>query len=164
MTLVFFAFFAGVTVFSALAVAWQNNLMYSAFFLLATFMGIAALFLLLGADFLAVTQLLIYVGGILTLMLFGILITKRRNIRFLSSGIQNNKISAVIALSLFSMLVYLIQKESVTFASSTADKTSTHVIGYGLIMEYMLPFELAGVLLLIVLVGILALASSIKTR
>ncbi|HAR20790.1 MAG TPA: NADH-quinone oxidoreductase subunit J, partial [Cytophagales bacterium] len=100
------AFFSSLTLFSAIAVAWQKNLLYSAFLLLSTFVGIAGLYMTLGADFLAATQLLIYVGGVLTLFLFGILITKRRENRFLTSGIQNRGIGLFLALVIGGLLGY----------------------------------------------------------
>lgn len=164
MAAIFFGFFAGITVFSALAVAFQRNLLYAAFLLLATFMGVAALFLLANAEFLAVTQLLIYVGGILTLILFGILITKRRELRFLSSGVQNQTKGALIALSLFVVLVTTLYKQKDSFMTTSLLTKSTKLIGYGLLGDYLLPFELAGVLLLVVLIGVLALASSANAR
>ncbi len=164
MELLFFSLFAGLTVFSALAVAWQRNLVFSAFLLLITFLGIAILFLLTGAEFLAVTQILIYVGGILTLFLFGILLTKRREIRLLSSGIQQKKQGALLGIFLFIWMIFLLHKEQTAFSLAQNDMTSTHLLGYGLVGDYLIPFELAGILLLVVLVGILALASSLKSR
>ena len=62
---------------SAVVVVLARSLIYSAFALLFTFFGVAGLYLLLGADFLAATQLLIYVGGILVLLLFGVMLTHK---------------------------------------------------------------------------------------
>src|SRR5258706_11162351 len=72
-----FYVFATVTVGSAATVVLARSLIYSAFALLFTFFGVAGLYLLLGADFLAATQLLIYVGGILVLLLFGVMLTHK---------------------------------------------------------------------------------------
>ncbi|HVO13555.1 MAG TPA: NADH-quinone oxidoreductase subunit J, partial [Vicinamibacteria bacterium] len=74
--LVFWAF-AIVTVGSAAVVVLSRTLIYSAFALLGTFFGVAGLYAMLGADFLAATQLLIYVGGILVLLLFGVMLTHK---------------------------------------------------------------------------------------
>ncbi|MEK6571394.1 MAG: NADH-quinone oxidoreductase subunit J, partial [Bacteroidota bacterium] len=70
-----FYVFALVTVVSAFVVVFSKNIVHSAFSLLFTFFGVAGLYVLLNADFLAVTQLLIYVGGILILLLFGVMLT-----------------------------------------------------------------------------------------
>jgi TM2 domain-containing membrane protein YozV len=68
---------AALTVGSATVVVLARSLIYSAFALLFTFLGVAGLYLLLGADFLATTQLLVYVGGILVLLLFGVMLTHK---------------------------------------------------------------------------------------
>src|SRR5216110_3260932 len=73
---VFFVF-AAITVAAAAVVVLARSLIYSAFALLFTFFGVAGLYVLLGADFLAATQLLIYVGGILVLLLFGVMLTHK---------------------------------------------------------------------------------------
>ncbi|HYU42904.1 MAG TPA: NADH-quinone oxidoreductase subunit J, partial [Vicinamibacteria bacterium] len=70
-----FYVFAAITVAAAAVVVLARSLIYSAFALLFTFFGVAGLYVLLGADFLAATQLLIYVGGILVLLLFGVMLT-----------------------------------------------------------------------------------------
>ena len=72
-----FYVFAAVTVASAAIVVLARSLIYSAFALLFTFFGVAGLYVLLGADFLAATQLLVYVGGILVLLLFGVMLTHK---------------------------------------------------------------------------------------
>ena len=164
MNIVVFAFFAGITVFSALAITFQKNLIYSAFYLLVTFLGIASLYILLEADFLAVTQILIYVGGILTLILFGVLITQKRENRALISGINYRKRSAFIAVALGVLLSYVVWKERNNFPQSNEIQSSAHTLGYGLMGQYLLPFELAGVLILVILIGVLALSSSVKPQ
>ena len=72
-----FYFFAVVSLFSAGVVVFSRNIMYSAFSLLFTFFGVAGIYVLLNADFIAVAQLLIYVGGILVLLLFGVMLTNK---------------------------------------------------------------------------------------
>src|SRR5262245_24636360 len=72
-----FYLFAAITVLSGAVVVLALSLIYIAFALLFTFFGVAGLYVLLGADFLAATQLLIYVGGILVLLLFGVMLTHK---------------------------------------------------------------------------------------
>src|SRR5690606_11919360 len=72
-----FYLIALVTVGSAVVVAFSRNIIYSAFSLLGTFAGVAGLYVFLGADFVAAAQLLIYVGGILILILFAVMLTHR---------------------------------------------------------------------------------------
>ena len=161
---IFFGMFAGITVFSALAVALQKNLIRAVFYLLATFMGIAALYVMLDADFLAVSQILIYVGGILTLFLFGVLISNKNGKKYLESGIHFRKRAFFVSLVLGCILIYLIFKEKGSFSSVNIVASSSHTIGIGILSKYIVPFELTGVLLLAVLIGILSLASHIKAK
>ncbi len=70
-----FALFAALTVGGGLVCVWERSVVRSAFALMATFMGVAGLFVLLESDFLAMAQVLIYVGGILALILFGVMMT-----------------------------------------------------------------------------------------
>src|SRR5512137_862839 len=91
--IVFFVF-AFITVVSGFIVVFSKNIIYSAFSLLFTFFGVAGLYVLLQADFLAVTQILIYVGGILVLLLFGVMLTNR----VISVDIKTSTVQTVPAL------------------------------------------------------------------
>src|SRR6266478_5649204 len=77
LTVAVFYLLAAITVGSALGVALSHSIVYSAFALMGTLLGVAAMFVLLGADFLGVVQLLVYVGGILVLTLFAVMLTHR---------------------------------------------------------------------------------------
>src|SRR5512138_3238062 len=96
---IIFYFFALVTVGSAAVVVFSRNIIYSAFSLLFTFFGVAGLYVLLSADFLAVTQLLIYVGGILVLLLFGVTLTTK----LVSVDMQTGTLRSLPASILFAM-------------------------------------------------------------
>src|SRR5512135_1384211 len=74
---ILFFIFAFITVVSGFIVVFSKSIIYAAFSLLFTFFGVAGLYVLLQADFLAVTQILIYVGGILVLLLFGVMLTNK---------------------------------------------------------------------------------------
>src|SRR5512135_2345235 len=77
LTQIVFYFFAAMTVTSAAVVVFSRNLIHNAFALLFTFFGVAGLYVFLGADFLAATQMVIYVGGILVLLIFGVMLTQK---------------------------------------------------------------------------------------
>ena len=100
---VFWAF-AVVTVGSAAVVVLSRTLIYSAFSLLFTFFGVAGLYVLLGADFLAAAQLLIYVGGILVLLLFGVMLTHKIYDLDLRTGTTQMAPGAIVAAGLFVIL------------------------------------------------------------
>jgi NADH-quinone oxidoreductase subunit J len=144
--------FAVVTVGSAAVVVLSRTLIYAAFSLLFTFFGVAGLYVLLGADFLAATQLLIYVGGILVLLLFGVMLTHK--IYDLDLRTETNQLAAgaIVAGGLFVILgATALRSEWATSARTLAPTTSD--IGHLFMGAYLLPFEAASVLLLVALIG-----------
>lgn len=150
-----FYVFAFIVLFSAFIVVFSRNIIYSAFSLLFTFFGVAGLYALLQADFLAVTQILIYVGGILVLMLFGVMLTNRVISVDIKTGTLQTApallIVAVVAGSL-SGLFYSTWK-NVPIPSLSELKTTTKPLGEMLMTGYLLPFEIASVILLVALMG-----------
>ncbi|HKJ82064.1 MAG TPA: NADH-quinone oxidoreductase subunit J, partial [Ignavibacteriaceae bacterium] len=74
---IIFYLFAIITLVSAFFVVTTRNIIYSAYYLLFTFFGVAGIYVLLGADFIAIVQLVVYVGGILILLLFGVMLTNK---------------------------------------------------------------------------------------
>jgi NADH-quinone oxidoreductase subunit J len=149
-----FYVFALITVVSAFIVVFSKNMVYAAFSLLFTFFGVAGLYVLLNADFLAVTQILIYVGGILVLLLFGVMLTNR----VINVEVKTGTIHAIPALVIvaivagtFAGLFYSTWK-GVT-APATHITTTTKPLGEMLMTGYLLPFEIASVVLLVALMG-----------
>src|SRR5258706_2430976 len=103
-----FYVFATVTVVSAATVVLARSLIYSAFALLFTFFGVAGLYLLLGADFLAATQLLIYVGGILVLLLFGVMLTHKIYDLDLKTEVTQFLPGLLIAIGVFGVQTFVV--------------------------------------------------------
>ena len=153
-----FYLIALITVASAGMVAFSRNIIYSAFSLLGTFMGVAGLYIFLGADFVAGAQLLIYVGGILVLILFAVMLTHR----ITDVAITNRaagRIPALLVVTLLLVMLIRIVKETpwvkvkeVSYAPTTAH------IGDAFLNEYLLPFELASVILLGAMIGAVVLS------
>ena len=149
---VVFWIFATLSVASAAVVVLARTLIYSAFALLATFFGVAGLYVLLGADFLAATQLLVYVGGILVLLLFGVMLTHKIYDLDLRSETTQLASGLIVAAGLFVVLTALaIRTDWPSVARPPAPTTSG--IGRLFLGEYLLPFEAASVLLLVALMG-----------
>lgn len=153
-----FYLFAAITILSAFFVVTNRNIVYSAFFLLFTFFGVAGIYVLLGADFVAIVQLIVYVGGILILLLFGVMLTNKiTNVEIKSGTI--NIYPAVIGVGLLSgaLLAALITSTWKTFPTETPLPT-TAALGTMLLQEYALIFELLGIILLIALIGAASIA------
>jgi len=142
-----------VTIGSAMMVAFSRNIIYSAFSLLGTFAGVAGIYIFLGADFVAAVQLLIYVGGILVLVLFAVMLTHR----ITDVEITNRAAGRIPALIVVGVLVYLLvqtvretpwaKAKEIVYADTTAK------IGDLFLDTYLLPFELASLVLLAALIG-----------
>ncbi len=149
---VVFWVFASVTVLSAAVVVLARSLIYSAFALLFTFFGVAGLYVLLGADFLAATQLLVYVGGILVLLLFGVMLTHRINDLDLRSEKTQVAPGFIVAVGLFVILSSVAVKTQWPTVERALAPT-TEDIGRMFLGHYLLPFEAASILLLVALIG-----------
>ena len=160
-TVIFYAF-AALTVGSAAVVVFANRLIYAVFALLFTLFGVAGLYIFLGADFLAGAQVLIYVGGILILLLFGVMLTNRiYDMRILSERVQFVP-SVIVIGAAFAMLVLVILKTAWPLAAGPGVEPTTALIGADLMTKYLLPFEAAGMLLLAALLGASMLAGRDK--
>ncbi len=148
-----FYFFAAMTVFSAGVVVFARNLIHSAFALLFTFFGVAVLYVYLGADFLAATQMVIYVGGILILLLFGVMLThKLYELKLQSETIQFWPALALVA-AVFLIIVGAMVRATWHTVTAKPLNPTTAQIGELFMKDYILPFELASIFLLIALIG-----------
>jgi NADH-quinone oxidoreductase subunit J len=150
---ILFYSFAALTVLSALVVVFARNMLYSAFALLFTFLGVAGLYLSLGADFLAGVQLLIYVGGILVLLLFGVMLTHKLYNLELKSEVRRFFPSILIAVFLFALLVRTAASTDWALGPGRRPLPTTVEIGHQFLGRFLLPFEAASVLLLVALMG-----------
>lgn len=155
---IIFYLFAAVTVLSAFFVVTTRNIVHSAFYLLFTLFGIAGLYVLLGADFIAIVQLIIYVGGILILLLFGVMLTNKiTNVQIKTGTLQ--VLPASIGVGLFAgvLAAALINTNWVSVPAPNP-QTTGYMIGVTLIQDYVLIFELLGILLLVALIGAASMA------
>ncbi|NIO06549.1 MAG: NADH-quinone oxidoreductase subunit J [Deltaproteobacteria bacterium] len=156
-TIVFYLI-AGITVISAAGVAFSRNIVYSAFSLVGTFGGVAGVYVMLGADFVAAVQILIYVGGIVVLVLFAVMLTHRIadiNVTNRSVGRFSGLIVSGLVLVL---LVTTIIESSWKQAEKVTHEPTTAQIGELFLGKYLLPFELASLVLLVALIGAVVLA------
>jgi NADH-quinone oxidoreductase subunit J len=146
--------FALIALGGGVVVVFSRNIMYAAFALLFAFFGIAGFYVLLQADFLAITQVLIYIGGILVLMLFGVMLTNRVVSVDMKTGTMQIIPALVVAAVVGGSLAGIFYSTwSTTAAPSTDMMTSTPGIGTMLMTSYLLPFEIASVVLLVALIG-----------
>lgn len=153
-----FYLIALITVVSAAMVAFSRNIIYSAFSLLGAFMGVAGLYVFLGADFVAAVQVLIYVGGILVLILFAVMLTHR----ITDVEITNRSAGTIPALIVVGVLAYLLIDAGLETpwakAKQLAYEATAGQIGDQFLYTYLLPFELASLVLLAAMIGAVVLS------
>lgn len=169
MEKILFYILATLTLASAVFVASTKNLVRSVFMFFVTLFSLAGLYVLSLADFVAITQIVVYVGGILVLILFAFMLSGRQNLAALQE--QSNKvfsvnklIGGVVAILFFIVIVNVVLKtdadhlpwieKSISYKTVVQPASNmTENIGMNLMTRYLLPFEALSILLLMALVG-----------
>ena len=162
------AFFtlAAASVLAALRLVTTKNVVHAALYLVVVLSSVGAIYVLLFAEFVAVTQLLVYVGAVVVLFLFGIMLTRATLGR--EAGLDNDQrgIALVTSLFLVGILTYVLvdffgDDKFTTSTMSSAQLTAergTRAVGDSIFSTYLVPFEAVSVLLLAALVGAIVLA------
>ncbi len=153
ITTILFYLFAFLTVGFAFIVVFTENVIYSAVALFGSLLGVAGLYVLLNADFLAITQIMIYIGGILVLIIFGIMLTSRiTNAEIRTSNL--GPIPAFLAtVAVLAILIYVIITTKWLVKTPIENEETIRQIGTLMLSTYLLPFEIASIVLLIALIG-----------
>ncbi|MBI5507837.1 MAG: NADH-quinone oxidoreductase subunit J [Deltaproteobacteria bacterium] len=149
---------AAFTVAGAAGVAFSRNIVYSAFSLLATFVGMVGLFACLSADFLAAVQLMVYVGGILVLILFAVMLTNKISEVKGSNPSSHLWLGGLVLIGLVGLLSLTVVSFPWADHGAAAYAPTTELIGNALLGPYLLPFEVAGLLLLAALLAAVVVA------
>jgi NAD(P)H-quinone oxidoreductase subunit 6 len=156
--LIFYAL-AFMTVAGAAGCAFSRNIIYSAWSLLFAFMGVAGLYVFLGADFPAVAQVLIYVGGILVLILFAIMLTKQiGEDPKLTNAHLALPVGAALAVVTVGTLSYMAVMAPWKLTPKPSYEPVSAALGIAFLTDFLLPFEVASVVLLAALVGAVIIA------
>ena len=153
-----FYLIAIITVGSAAVVAFSRNIIYSAISLLGTFAGVAGLYVFLGADFVAGVQVLIYVGGILVLILFAVMLTHRITDVEITNRAAGRVPGLLIVGVFLVILIQTIRETPWVRVKEVAHQPTTAKIGDLFLENYLLPFELASLVLLAAMIGAVVLS------
>ena len=164
----FFYFFSAIAVFSAIMVTVSKNTVYSVFFLILVFVSVSILFIMIGAEFLGMIMLIVYVGAVAVLFLFVVMmlnVTEKKEIKFKRSGLINNiSVGSIVGAIIFLELLVVIggwkykgdflPLSSINFNN---ELTNTHALGNILYTDYIHLFQISGMILLIAMVGAITL-------
>jgi len=157
-TIIFYVFVV-MTLFAAGIVVFTRHIVRAAFALLFAFFGVAGLYVFLLADFLAVAQLLIYIGGILVLILFGVMLTSRQMNVDVKTGTIHIFPAIIAVAAIAGTLIGIILSNDWTEIKTPATvETTAQQLGEMLLSEYVLPFEITSVVLMVALVGAVMIA------
>jgi len=165
---IFFYIFSLIAIVSAIMVTVSKNTVHSVFFLILDFISISCLFIMIGAEFLGMIMLIVYVGAVAVLFLFVVMmlnVAQQKNQWF--SAKESSKhipVGLIISVIIFSELIIVIggwkyKPDLVSAMSLTIDKeiSNTHAIGYVLYTDYIHIFQLSGMILLVAMVGAIVL-------
>lgn len=160
-TVLFFAF-ASLVVLSAWAIVLSSNIVRMALYLLLTLAGVAGFYFMLNAEFLAAVQLIVYAGGTLILIVFGVMLTSKNPALQLKPAGWERFVGILVGVLLAGMVFFALVNTTlrgagVSLAATGGSVSERHdqvaVIGKALLSDYLVPFEVAGVLLLVVMIG-----------
>ncbi|MDX1592088.1 MAG: NADH-quinone oxidoreductase subunit J [Balneolaceae bacterium] len=154
-----FYFFSLLTVVSAGIMVFSKNIVHSAFALMFSLLGVAVLYVLLYADFIAATQLLVYVGGILILILFGMMLTNQGLTDKFEAVTVNLLPASLMAAVTAVLLIY--SYHTTNWPAATPEERSETVYDLGVLLmnDYVLPFIVVGVLLLVAIIGAILMST-----
>ena len=164
----FFYFFSSIAVFSAVMVTISRNTVYSVFFLILVFVSVSILFIMIGAEFLGMIMLIVYVGAVAVLFLFVVMmlnVTQPQATASSRKGFLNNiSVGSIVGLIIFLELLVVIggwkYKGNFEILSSTnynSNYSNTHALGNVLYTDYILLFQVAGMILLVSMIGAITL-------
>ena len=165
----FFYFFSAITVFSAVMVTISRNTVYSVFFLILVFVSVSILFIMIGAEFLGMIMLIVYVGAVAVLFLFVVMmlnITDQITKKPTRKGLINNiSVGSVVGIIIFLELLVVIGgwKYKDTFTNLSAisfNISNTHALGNILYTDYIHLFQISGIILLVAMIGAITLTFS----
>ena len=155
---IFFFVFAGLVVASTGFMIFTKNVIHAAYGLALVLLCLAALYVLLNAEFLAVVQIFMYAGGVVVLLVFGIMLTNRNRKGPPMTGHRQVLLSSLIGLSLLAVLLKVTIGEKLNWTGQMIEQDQTREIGILFLTNHLLAFELIALLLLMALVGAAYLA------
>ncbi len=156
-----FLLFAAITIGGAVVVVMAKRIIYAAFSLMLSLFGVAGLYVLLSADFIAAVQVVIYVGGIMVLLLFGVLLTSKIADAKVTT-LKGQRILGIVSAGFLMLVVSVVIARSPwkTTTEGLVTGPQTEKIGNLLMTNYLLPFEIASILLLVALIGAMFIVRS----
>lgn len=153
---------AVITLGSALMMVINKNIFHSALYMIVTFLGVAAVYVLLQADFMAAVQILVYGGAIAIFIVFGVMLTQRGNMKQTNVFSKSAALAGLVSLGLIVINAVMVLKTEWRISSATPPEETVNQIAELMFTKMVIPFEVAAILLLVALLGAIIIAKEVK--
>ncbi|PKM46022.1 MAG: NADH-quinone oxidoreductase subunit J [Firmicutes bacterium HGW-Firmicutes-8] len=150
------------TLGSALLMVMNKNIFHSALFMVLTFIGVAAMYVMLQADFMAAVQILVYAGAIAIFLVFGIMLTQRGNMKQTNLFAKHTAVAGLVSLALVVINAFMVWNTNWLKSTAEPPQDTVGQIADLMLGKFMVPFEVAAILLLVALLGAVIIAKGVK--
>lgn len=154
----FWGVIAALMIYAALRVVTTKNVVHAALWLVVVLAGVAVQFLFLGAEFVAVTQILVYIGAVIVLFLFGVMLTRASMGDDESVGQEKRAMASAVGVLLFAVMALALIDSFEDTELPAGDPQSVTTVSDSIFSQYIVPFEAVSVLLLAALIGAIVVA------
>ena len=163
LTISMFYMIAGLILIAAIAMVFSKNLIHSVLYMVAAFLGIAFIYVLLEADYLAIVQILVYVGAISVLFIFGVMLTKKDSMEKSNNFNRYKIFGGLVSFALFILIGRIIFISKFVSADRVISSSTINDISNLMLNDFVIPFELAGILLLVSMIGAIVIGKGVRS-
>lgn len=153
---------AVITLGAALMMVLNKNIFHSALYMIVTFLGVAAIYVMLQADFMAGVQVLVYGGAIAIFIVFGVMLTQRGNMKQTNLFSKSAALAGLVSLGLIVINAVMVLRTNWTISTATPPEDTVNQIADMMYTKMLIPFEVAAILLLVALLGAVIIAKEVK--
>ena len=150
------------TLGSALLMVMNKNIFHSALYMVLTFIGVAAMYVMLQADFMAAVQILVYAGAIAIFLVFGIMLTQRGNMKQTNLFAKHTAVAGLVSLALVVINAFMVWNTNWLKSTAEPPQDTVGQIADLMLGKFVVPFEVAAILLLVALLGAVIIAKGVK--
>lgn len=140
----------------------NKNIFHSALYMIVTFLGVAAIYVMLQADFMAGVQVLVYGGAIAIFIVFGVMLTQRGNMKQTNLFSKSAALAGLVSLGLIVINAVMVLRTNWTISTATPPEDTVNQIADMMYTKMLIPFEVAAILLLVALLGAVIIAKEVK--
>ena len=151
-----------ITLGSALMMVLNKNIFHSALLMVVTFIGVAAVYVMLSADYMAAVQMLVYAGAISIFIVFGVMLTQKGNMKQTNLFAKHTALAGLVSLAIVGINAFMVIKTNWPLSTATPPQETVGQIAELMLTKYVVPFEVAAVLLLVALLGAVIIAKEVK--